>query len=71
MLFPLELKLCRTLWSIHMVHVGVCAGLLGDGPVALGLMHLAQEKQYKQSTGCCGELGVDRLGSQGWGCTVY
>lgn len=35
MLFLLELKLCRTLWSIDMLHVGVCAGFLGEWPVVL------------------------------------
>lgn len=40
MLFPLELKLCRTLWLVDVVHVGVCVGLLGEGVSALDLSTL-------------------------------
>ena len=40
-LFPLELKLCRTLWSVRVMHAGVCAGLLGEGPKHLKLGQLA------------------------------
>ena len=41
MLFPLELKLCRTLWSVDVVLEGVYAGLLGEGlavPILRGLV---------------------------------
>ena len=44
MLFSLERKLCRTLWSVDMVHVGVCAYLLGKGPAALVLRHTCPRK---------------------------
>lgn len=39
MLFPLELKIYRTLWSIDMMQAGGCADLLGEGPTALVLRH--------------------------------
>ena len=42
MLFPLELKLCRALWSVDVVHVGRgehCAGFLGDEPAVLVFRH--------------------------------
>ena len=37
MLFPLELKLYSTRWSVDMVYMGVCAGLLGEGATELVL----------------------------------
>ena len=51
MLFLLEVKLYRTLWSVDMVCAGVCAGLLGEGPTTLVLRILVWAKQYQQSTG--------------------
>ena len=45
MLFPVELKLCGFLWSRDVVYVGVCAGVLGDGPTALGLRHTCPRKE--------------------------
>lgn len=32
-LFPLELKLCRTLWSVDVVRAGFYAGLLEEEPL--------------------------------------
>ena len=49
MLFLLELNLCRTLKSVDVVCVGVCAGLLGKDPWSLGTP--AREKQYQQTVG--------------------
>lgn len=51
MLFPLELKLCRILWSVDVVYVGggSCAVLLGERTIALVLTTLAQEKQHLHS----------------------
>ena len=51
MLFPLELKLCRTPWSVDVVRTVLCAGLLRKGPLCWSLGTLAQEKQYQWSTG--------------------
>ena len=50
MLFPPELKLYRTLWSVGEVCAGVCAGLLGEGLAALVLKLTFSKKQYLQST---------------------
>ena len=44
MIFPLELELCRTLWSVDMLCEGICAGLLGKGPTALVLRHICLRK---------------------------
>ena len=39
MLFVLELKFCRTLWSVDLVYVGFCAGLLGLGTAPMVVRH--------------------------------
>lgn len=52
MLFALELKLCRTLWSVDKVHMGVCAGLHGkDAFATLVRKYTCPENQHLQSTG--------------------
>ena len=70
MLFPLELKLYKTLWSADMVCAGVCAGLLGKGPTVLVLRHTCCRKAVPAEHRGEG-LGVSRLGSQCWCCAVY
>ena len=40
MLFPLELKLCRTLWLIDVVYEWDCASLLGEDPAVLVFRHI-------------------------------
>lgn len=45
-LFPLEVKLDSTLWSVGLVCAGVCAGLLGEEPattVVLGHTFTSKE----------------------------
>ena len=44
MLFPLQLKLCRALWSVDVVYMGVYAGLLRKEPVALVLSYICRRK---------------------------
>lgn len=39
MLFALELKFCRTQWSVDMVHLEMCAFLLGKEHAMLVLRH--------------------------------
>ena len=70
MLFPLELKLYRTLWSVDMVHAGVCAGFLDKRLTALALRLTCLQKAVAEECRGAG-LGVMRLGSQDWCCTVY
>ena len=51
MLFPLEVKLCRTLCLVDGVRVGVCPGLLGKGPAALIFRHACPRKGVQQTAG--------------------
>lgn len=69
MLFPLELKLCRTLWLV-VVCVGICAGLLGEGPSVLVIRHTCLRKATPAEGGRVGS-GVSRLGSQCWHWAEY
>lgn len=76
MLFSLEPELCSTLWSIDLVHEGVCDGLLGEGSAAHAhvyvLMHICPGKENLQSAGG-GETGVDIRGSvfHCWHCSAH
>ena len=64
MLLPLELKPCRTLWSVDVVHAGFFAGFLGKGlTTSLGLRHICLRKEVQAECKGMG-LGVSRLGSQ-------
>lgn len=72
MAFPWELKLRRSLWSVH-AGVCVCTHVLvfwERGWLLWLLDTLAGEKQCQQSAGK-GGLSVSRLGSQRWCCAVY
>ena len=63
MLFPLELKLCRTIWSVDLVCIRVCAVLLGEKPTALVLRHTCLRKAVPaENQGA--RLGVNRIGIQ-------
>lgn len=58
LLFPLEPKLCRTLWSVDMMHVvGVSVGLLWERPAAMILRHTCLRKaapaECKGYRSCC------------------
>lgn len=48
MVFPLDLKFCRTLWLIDVVHAGVCAGLLREKCTELVLRNTCPKKGYHQ-----------------------
>ena len=69
MLLPLELKLCRTVWSVDVVHVGVCSGLGGE-LTRLIVRHTCPRKQNQRSAEEMG-LGVSNLGSQFWCSSIY
>ena len=68
-LFPLELKLDRTLWSVDVIHVGVCVGILGKEPTVLVLRHTSLREAVPAEHRAVG-LGVSRLGCQYWHCRV-
>ena len=70
MLFPLELKLYRTLWLVVLVHAGVSAGLLGEGATALVLRYTCPRRAVSAECRVV-ELGVSNLGIQCWNCAVY
>ena len=61
MLCPLELKSCRTLWLVDVVHAGVPTGLLGRSPFFWSLGTLVQEKLPAEVGG---GVGVSRIGRQ-------
>lgn len=65
-LFPPELKICRSLWIVDVVHMGVCAGLLWEEPTELFIRQVCLTKAGHKGIG----LGVNRLGSQCWCCDV-
>lgn len=68
MLFPLELKHGRTLWSEEVVCAGFC-GLLGEEPTALVLRPTCLSKAVPAEHRAVG-LSVSSLGSQCWRCTL-
>lgn len=65
MLFPLELKLCRTLWSVDVVQLELCTDLLGGGPAALVLRHTCSRKAIPAECRVAG-FGVSSSGHQWW-----
>ena len=71
MLFPLELKLYRTLWSVDVVCAGVCAGLLGEGSAAQA--HFPKKTSTSKVGGGVVVVwfGVSSLGHQCWHSTIY
>ena len=48
MLFPPALKLFQTLWSVDVVHMVVCAGFWGKGPLCLFSDTVGREKLYSE-----------------------
>ena len=68
-LFPLELKCCRTLWP-EVACAGFYAGLLGEGPTALVLRPTCLRKAVPAKHRVVG-LGVSSLGSQCWQSAAY
>lgn len=66
MLFPLELKLCRTLWSADMVHAGSVLVFWGEGSTALVLKY-NYASEIAQGAG----LGVNSLSHYCWHCAAY
>lgn len=59
MLLSLELKSCRTLWSVGVVGADVSVGLLGKGPIALVIRHTCWRKAAPTEHRGAG-LGVSR-----------
>ena len=59
-LFPLDLKLCRSLWSIDVVLVGICAYLLWEEPTVMIPRHTCPRKAVPtEHKGV--ELGISSL----------
>lgn len=72
MALPLELKPCRTLQLVDMVHVGVSADLLRKGPAVLVFRHTYPRKAAPaECRGVGMGLGVSRLGSWDWHCDIH
>ena len=52
MLFLVELKLCRTLWSVDMVHVGdLCWSSRGDTHCTCSQAHFPQKSSTSRAQG--------------------
>ena len=66
-LFPVELKLCSTLWSVELVHVGVCSAPLEVSLTALILRHTCPSEEALAEHS---RIGLD-VGASGLHCEHY